>query len=306
MVGATSLLPIRDCCSQFGVTPPPGAGLPTGEMMVTGNLVTTDFFRAAGIAVRRGRTFTDDDQTATQPVVVINETMARVFWPHEDVLGKVVKVGPGVLVVGVVADIKQTSVVDESEPQFYRPYSQNAWERMGFVIRMRGSAIVTSKQVRDAVHSVDPGMAIGGVTRWSQYIDRALAPKRVFSELFTAFGAAALALALAGIYGVLAFQVSCRTQELGVRVALGADRARVVGFVLREAALLGVSGVGLGVVGAGLTARALAHVLYGVRWDAPWRYVAIVMALLLATVAAAFGPAWRASRVDPIRALRAE
>ncbi|HYV96343.1 MAG TPA: ABC transporter permease [Gemmatimonadaceae bacterium] len=302
---ATTLLPIRDCCSRFGFSTE-GTALQGKDLMVTGNMVTPGHFAVMRTPIVRGRDFTDADRAGTQNVIIISETMAKMFWPGEDPIGKTVHVSNGATVVGVVADIKQSSLVDAPEPQFYRPHAQDPWEDMSFAVRVTPGTVLAAKDVRAVVHAVDPVLPVGSIVPMTMVMERTLAPKRVFGALFTAFAAVALALAVAGIYGVLAFQVSRRGQEIGVRMALGAERPRVLRTVLGQAARLGITGVVIGVAGALIAARALAHTLYGVSWTAPWRYAAVVGFLMLATLAAAFGPAWRASRVDPMRALRGD
>jgi hypothetical protein len=257
--------------------------------------------------MKSGRDFTLDDRSTTAPVVVVSESFAKHFWPSETALGKTVNEGSNKLtVVGVVADVKQSTLLDAPEPQFYRPHAQQPWESMTVALRVRDGVTLAAKDVRAVVHAVDGTIAVGGLLPMATVVERTLAPKRIFGTIVAAFGFVALALAIAGIYGVLAFQVSRRGQEIGVRMALGAQRPQVLREVLGQAGRLAALGIGVGVLGAIAAARALGSTLYGVQWESPWRYAAVVILLALATFAAAAGPAWRASRVDPMRALRSD
>lgn len=303
----TSLAPIRDCCSRFGITADGKEFAQEREIMVPGNQVTPGFFGVMGIAIKAGRDFTANDKSTTQPVTIVSETFAKHFWPNETAIGKIVNEGSNKLaVIGVVADVKQSTLLDAPEPQFYRPHAQQPWETLTFVLRVKNGVTLSAKDVRAVVHDVDGSIAVGGLLPMSTVVERTLAPKRIFGAIVAAFGLVALALALAGIYGVLAFQVSRRGQEIGVRMALGAQRPQVLREVLGQAGRLAATGIGIGVIGAVAAARTLGSTLYGVQWQSPWRYAAVVVLLGVATLAAAAGPAWRASRVDPMRALRAD
>ena len=303
----TSRAPIRDCCSRFGITADSKEYAAEREIMVPGNRVEPGFFGVMGIDLQSGRDFTLDDRPATEPVIVVSESFAKHFWPNETALGKVVNEGSNKLtVVGVVGDVKQGTLLDAPEPQFYRPYAQHTSDNVTFAVRIRHGVTLAAKDVRTVVHAVDGTIAVGGLLPMATVVERTLAPKRIFGAIVAAFGFVALALAIAGIYGVLAFQVSRRGQEIGVRMALGARRPQVLREVLGQAGRLAAVGIAVGVIGAIAAARALGSTLYGVQWESPWRYAAVVVLLALATLAAAAGPAWRASRVDPMRALRAD
>jgi putative ABC transport system permease protein len=303
---AAAYVPLRDCCSQFGIRPPAGTNLPE-KLMVTGNQVTPTFFDALGVHIVKGRAFTVDDRIESDAVVIVNETLAKQFWPGVDPIGKDMAFGSGALrVVGVARDVKQATLLDAAEPQFYRPYDQDTWESMTFVMRMATDAAPAVRDVRAVIHAVDPSLAIGGVVGLSLYVDRAVAPRRTFGVMFTAFAVCGLALALAGVYGVLAFSVSRRRREIGVRMALGADRSQVLRLVLLQATRLAAIGGALGIVGALVAARAMQHSLYEISWGSPWRYVAVIALVLLTTLVAALGPAWRASRIDLMGAVRTD
>jgi predicted permease len=305
---ATTYPPIAGCCSQFG-TQIEGRTVPPGkELMVTGNLITPDFFRALHIPILRGRSFTDSDGPDAPRVVVINETFAKTFWPAGDAIGHRIDTGGGMAtIVGIVGDIKQARLVDPPEPQFYRAHGQDPWDRMTYTIRVRGDnpARILS-DVRRALHEIDPTLAVYGAITLDRMIENAVSSKRLFGGLFVALATVALFLAAAGVYAVMSFYVGRRIPEIGLRMALGAARTRVIGLVLRRGVVLAVIGGAMGLAGGAIAAKALAHSLYGVEASEPIIYVVAAVALIVVAALATLAPARRASAVDPMIALRAE
>jgi len=210
-------------------------------------------------------------------------------------------------IVGVAADVKQERLIDGPQAEFYRPYAQHPWDNMTFAVKAPSAdrtALV--RELRAAVHEVDPTLAIYSVQSMDHVLAQATASQRLYGLLLSVFACAALALAIAGVYGVVAFYVSRRTQEIGMRVALGAEPATIVRMVVWQGTVLAVAGMVLGLGGAVIAARALAHVSYGVRAGEPLMYVGSAAILTLTAVFATWMPARRASRVDPMVALRAE
>jgi len=306
---ATTYSPIAGCCSQFG-TQIEGRTVPPGkELMVTGNLVTPGVFRALRIPVLRGREFTDADGPDAPQVVIINETFAKTFWPSGDAIGHRIDTGGGGMgtIVGIVGDIKQARLIDPPEPQFYRAHAQDPWDRMTFTVRVSGdnpARIVPD--VRRALHEIDPTLAVYGAVTLDRTIEETVSSKRLFGGLFVALAMIALFLAAAGVYAVMSFYVGQRIPEIGLRVALGAERRRVIALVLRRSVGIAVVGGMLGLAGGAVAARALAHSLYGVDAAEPAVYVVAALALATIAVLATFAPARRASAVDPMVALRTE
>jgi putative ABC transport system permease protein len=306
---ATTYAPIAGCCSQFG-TQIEGRTVPPGEeLMVTGNLVTPGFFRALRIPLLKGREFADGDGPDAPPVVIISATFAKQFWPAGDAIGHRIDTGGGGMgtIIGIVGDIKQARLIDPPEPQFYRPHAQDPWDRMTFTVRVRGAnpgRIIPD--VRRALHEIDPTLAVYGAITLEKTIDDAVSSKRLFGGLFVALAAAALFLAAAGVYAVMSFYVSQRTPELGLRMALGAERSRVIALVARRGARLATFGGIIGLSGGWLAARALSHSLYAVDASEPLTYVVAAGALAAVAGLATLAPARRASAVDPMVALRAE
>ncbi|HKG95934.1 MAG TPA: ABC transporter permease [Gemmatimonadaceae bacterium] len=307
--GATTHIPINGCCSQFGFNVEGQPDDAAHRAMATGSLVTPGFFRAMGIPLLRGRDFTAADGRDAPRVTVVSESFAARFWPNADALGKRLHLGyDWWTVVGVVRDVKQGTLADAPEPQFYRPHAQDPWEDMTVAVRVPPSRDPASlaAELRAAVRAADPSLPAFGFTTMPERMARAVAAQRLYGLLFAAFAAVSLALATAGVYGVMAYYVSRRTGEIGIRMALGADRARVLALVLRQGAAVAAAGVALGLAASVLAARGLAGVLYGVRTSEPLTCAAVAVVLGVTVLAAAYGPARRASAIEPMRALRAE
>jgi predicted permease len=306
--GATTYVPINGCCSQFGMSFKDRVNDPAHPLMVTGNMVTPAFLAALRIPLVAGRGFTDADDARAPNVIMINETFAKQYWPKGDAIGHELSAGDGMSrIIGIVGDVKQSRLSDPPEPQFYRPHLQDPWPRMVYVVRVRdGDPMRVLPDVRRVFADVDPTLPIFSASPLVKAVSDEADPVRHFGLLFAAFAFVALGLAAAGVYATMSFFVAQRTRELGLRVALGAQPRAVVALVLRQSALLAVAG---GVLGAGagvFGARLLAHSLFGVTATEPIVYVVGVLALTVAAIMATYGPARRASGVDPIIALRAE
>ena len=307
-VGATTYVPISGCCSQFGTLIEGRPNDRANILMVTGNIITPGFFRSVRMPLLAGRDFVDSDNESAPKIVIISETFAKRFWPAGDAIGHRIDTGDGMAtIIGIVGDIKQTSLTDAPEPQFYRPHLQDPWSAMTFTVRVRGdNPERIMPDVRRALHDLDATTPVYAVQTLNKLLGDELQSPRSFGVLFASFAVVALLLATAGVYATMSFFVSQRTRELGLRVALGAEPTKVIGFIMRQGAFLslagGIVGVGLGVVAA----RALSHTLYGVSASEPLVYAAAAAVLVLAAAFASYGPARRASTIDPMIALRAE
>jgi putative ABC transport system permease protein len=308
-VGGATLPPVDGCCSQFktrieGEPSTQGALAP----IITGTVVTPGYFHTMRIAIVRGRGFTTHDDVNAPAVTVINETFAHRYWPQGNAIGHHVNTSAGnAEIVGVVRDIKQTSLLDTPEPQFYRPYASDPWTNVTIALRTSGpDPAALASAVRQTVHRLDPAMPVFNVRTMDRVVEDARSASRTFGMLLTAFAIVALVLAAAGVYAVTSFLVAQRTRELGLRVALGAEPVRVAGMVLREGVLLTAIGVAAGLAAAILSARVLEHLLYGVSTAEPLVFAQAVLVLAFTAVLASYGPARRASRVDPMVALRIE
>lgn len=276
-------------------------------------LASEDYFATVGIPLLRGRAFDRSDGPDAARVAVVSRALAERLWPGQDPLGKLVQFGgmDGDLkpstVVGIVADVRGTyGLEQEPRPAFYAPYRQRPWSLTTFeiVIRTADAAGIVAV-ARDIVQGMDPEMVPQFSTSEQAYAAQ-LAPRRLNLVLIGVFGGTALLLALAGIYGSMAFQVARRTHEIGVRMALGAKRTRVVSMVVRRSLLLAGLGVAAGLAIALAASRLVGSLLYGIAPHDPVSYAVGAAVLLLAAVAAGLLPAMRAARVDPVTALRSE
>jgi putative ABC transport system permease protein len=289
--------------------PAPGQRPPTPIIYV--NAVGPGHFRTLEISTLAGRDFTEHDTDAAPPVAIVNETMARLFWPGTSAVGQRLRPleqggnAPGIEVVGVVRDSKYVTVGEAPRPFLYRPLTQQYTPRPTVLLRARGdltSALATLKQ---EVHALDPGLAVFNVATLDDATGVSLLPARVAGELLGALGLVALALAALGIYGVLSFLVRARTREIGVRVALGASPRRVTMMVVRQAMTWTVAGAGIGLTGALILTPFLKGFLYGISATDPVTFGAVLAMIAAVACVATVIPAVRASRVDPLKALRA-
>lgn len=305
--GAADRPPIDGCCSQFAADIE-GHPRATGQKpLITGTIATPGYFAALGVRLVSGRTFTAADDERAPRVVVINETFARQYWPKGDAIGHHVDTGIGpAMIVGVVADIKQTGLLDGAAPQFFRPYAEDPWTGVTFFVRTSGDSAAVLADARRVLRDADPTVPMFDATTMRALVDRATVSSREFRNLLGAFALIALLLAAAGLYGLTAFLVERRQRELGLRAALGAEPGAVRALVIRQAVVLAAVGTGLGLAGSVAAGRWLSSILYGVSGTPFDVYAAAAGVLAITTIAAAYGPARRASRVDPLVVLRSE
>jgi predicted permease len=269
--------------------------------------VSTDFFKAMGIPLVSGRSFEPTDRPGAPIVFVVNEELARRFWPGENAVGKVLAFGTTqVPVVGVVGDVRQRGLAEPVDPAIYIHVLQQFRGRMSIVVRTAGDPTSYAQAVRQAIWSVDRDQTITDLTTLEAIVGRAVARPRVLAWLLGLFGLIGLTLGGLGIYGVLAYAVTQRRQEIGVRVAMGASPRNVLGLVVGKGMLLAGAGVVLGVGGAWLLTRSMQAVLFDIRPSDPVTFVQVVAVLLGASLLASWLPARRALRIDPVNALRAD
>jgi predicted permease len=274
-------------------------------------VISPDYFATMGIPLRQGRYFTDADRKDSQPVAIIDENLARQYWPNQNPIGKRLRNGgkdPWSVVVGVVAHVRHSQLaVDPAKGVYYYPVYQKPESRsLFFVARGAGSPAFLSGAIRNAVHSVDPRQAVFDSKTMEERIALALGPRQFAVSLLTAFAAAALLLAALGLYGVISYNVTQRTRELGIRAALGADRARILAMVIKQAMSLIALGAAVGFIAAGFLTRLISAQLFQVSALDPITFLWAVLVLTAAALLAAYIPAWRATRVDPMTALRSE
>jgi predicted permease len=272
-------------------------------------VVSDGYFEAAGIALRAGRVFTERDRQSSEPVVVINETMARMISPGQNPLGQTITdyKGEHVLgtVVGVVADVRHTALEAPSGSELYLAMRQTGdYAAMQLVVRTALPPDSLAAGIRAALRPIDPNLPVRRFVMFEDLVDRAVSPRRFLVLLLAGFAVFALVLASLGIYAVISYSVSQRVQEIGIRMALGATTGRLQQSIMLQTLGLAAVGLALGMAASRLLSSALASLLFGV--TSGDRITFIAMGMLLATVAAAAGyiPAWRASRIDPMVALR--
>jgi predicted permease len=272
------------------------------------NVVGTDYFAAMGIPLLAGRGFGPQDTTTSKRVAVISETMARTMFPPGSPIGHYYNRGndKDMEVIGVVKDVKVNSLQEKPQPVDYYPYPQQARYLNDFEVRYVGDVDALIPAVLLTIHGVDPHLPISDVTTLDEQVGRSIADQRLVAQLSAFFGLLAVFLSCIGIYGVMSYVVASRTNEIGIRMALGAEQSRVLWMVLREILILATSGVGIGVPIALADDRLISNMLYGLKPTDPITLMGATIALLTVAAIAGYLPARRASLVDPIVSLRYE
>jgi putative ABC transport system permease protein len=278
--------------------------------------VTPEYFKVLQASLVRGRYFTEDDNTGKEPVAIVDESTARTYWPDRDPIGRRLSMRsfrkddtstPWCTVIGVIKDIKSDGLDQSGATQIYRPMYQFPGPRslsLGLTVRTSLSATSLEPLIRREIQTVDPALPIFNVRTMNEVIDGSLALRRFSAELVGVFAVVALLLASVGIYGLLAYTVGQRAQEIGVRIALGAQRNDILKLVLTQGALLAGVGVCVGLILAAVAAPMIAALLYGIRAHDPIVFLAVPLILLGVSFAASYIPARRAARISPIVALR--
>ncbi len=312
--GAVFSLPLRPLISASQGIIIEGRPTEPGEGLIPGyQLASHNYFRTLGIPLVRGRHFTEADTENAPPVALVNQKLARLYWPGEDPIGRrFTWDDPAdgevewVTIVGIVGD----TILDELEkgptPEIYRPYRQAPLPWMTLVVRTDRDPSDLASAVRTAVLEVDPEQPITGMTTMEKVVSYSLAKRRFNMQLVGAFALAALTLAAIGLYGVLSFSVSQRSREIGIRKALGAQTRAVVAHVVREGLRLAVAGLAIGGLGGLLLSRFISSLIHGVSPLDPVSYLLAALLLTGTALLACYIPALRAARVDPVVSLRHE
>ncbi|HKV61654.1 MAG TPA: ABC transporter permease [Candidatus Acidoferrum sp.] len=312
--GYTTWVPLTNPGGATGITiegrPQPGPGQ---TLVPNARIISSDYIRAVGMKFIEGRLFGRQDGSQTPLVALINQTMARNYWPGEDPVGKRFKKGsyqeasPWITIAGIVGDVHQAGLDLPARPEMYLPYQQQEFFSPDWLaVRTSGDPMHLAETIRQEIWAVDKEQPVAGMTLLEDLVDENLAPRRIQASLLGGFAGLALLLATLGIYAVLSFAVTQRTQEIGIRVALGAHRSDVLRMVLSQGLKLFMVGAGLGLVAALALSRTLAHLLYGLSVTDPISFVAVIFLLGGVTLLACYIPARRATRVDPLVALRYE
>jgi predicted permease len=282
---------------------------PGAEPVVHYNGVAGDYFRAMGIPIVDGRLFTEREVWETGGVVIVNESMAARLWPGERAVGKRVRHDGGSgpeTVVGVVADVRQRRLDEPGSPELYETYAGYQHSNMTVAIRTASDPLALAGAVRDVVRALDPQLAISNLSSLESSAERTVVERRLAMSLLSLFGGVALALAAFGLYAVTSYLVQQQTRDIGVRIALGAPPPHVIAAVVGDGLTAAAVGIGVGLTGAAVLARALRGFLYQTNATDVMTFTAAPAILLLVCVAASFIPARRATRIDPIVALRSE
>jgi putative ABC transport system permease protein len=290
---------------------PPAA--PGEESKAQIRCATPDYFRALGISLLAGRALSATDSADAPNVIVINDVMAQRYWPNESALGKRIsfdQTGGGTPVwreiVGVVQGVRHSGLESEPEPQMYAPFSQFSMPFATLVVRTYGEPLAFSKALRRAVASVDPAEPVSGIKSMEQVLEQSIASRKFNALMLGFFAAIAMLTASIGVYGVLSYAVAQRRAEIGIRLALGAGARSVMWLVIKRGMTLAVYGVCLGALGALVVTRLLSTLLYKVSVTDPFVFGSIAALLLGVAMLASYLPAYRATKVDPVVALRSE
>ena len=281
-------------------------------------LVTHEFFRTMGIVLRQGRFFTERDNENGLKVAIVNETFVKRFLPREEPLGKrllieelisgKMEVAPPIPweIAGVIADVKYRGLNRDTEPVIYVPMMQSPWPGGRLALRTATDPLSVAQAARAALDRLDPDMPVTNVQTMEQIMVESMAQPRTQTWLIAAFAAVALALAALGIYGLISYSVAQSTRDMGIRIALGASAGHVLRLVLSRGMILTGAGLLLGLGGALALNRVLSTLLFGVTATDPWTFVSVSVLLALVALAAGLIPARRATRIDPVAALRFE
>jgi putative ABC transport system permease protein len=294
---------------------------PDGEEPIAQyRIASPGYFQTMGIPLLQGRELNERDNADAPGVVIINQAMAGRFWPNEDPVGKRVNssarnIGPlgrvipkslEFEIVGIVGDEKNSGLNAKAEPAIYFSHTQFAYRSMSVVVRTASTPMSVATAVRNEVWKVDSDLPVSNLKAMEQILRDSIAQPRFSTLLLGIFAALALTLAAVGIYGVMSYSTALRTREIGIRMALGAKQNDVMGMVLRQGLKLASLGIALGLIGAFAMSRVMASLLYGVSTTDPITYIAVSLILASVALLACFLPARRATRVDPMVALRYE
>jgi predicted permease len=301
-----SVLPLGgDSDMSFEIEGRPLPRSPSETPVTWYRLVTASYFDTIGMQIRRGRGF---ESREAAPSIIVNESMAKKFFAGEDALGRRLRFGdsPWFTIVGIVGDAKIRGAREAVRIETFIPYWQFPEPGMNILLKAAGDPALLAGPLKQAVASLDPTIPVQGITTLSEIVGESIEQPRFFAMLSAAFAVLALVLAAVGIYGVMAYVVAQRTTEIGVRIALGATQREVFHLIVGDGLRVTAMGVALGIAGSMLVSRWLTTLLFGVKPGDPLTLAVTAVLLLIVAAAACFVPARRATRVDPMVALRGE
>jgi putative ABC transport system permease protein len=316
-VGAVRMLPLIRTIGDWSITI---EGRPLASPNENPNAdyqsATPGYFRTMGTTLLRGRLLTNADREDAPLVVVINDTMAERYWPGQDAIGKRFQMGgtgstrPPMIIVGIVRTSRHNAVVEEPRAEMYLPHAQlpqsvgGPGRGLAIVIKTEQDPLTAVTPLRELVRSIDPNLPLADIRTMSDITARALAAPRFAAWLLGLFAVLALTLAAIGTYATISLLVAERAQEIGIRIALGAERSTILRWVLGEGLALAAAGIAIGVIGALVLSRALETLLYGVEALDPVTFTMVPIVLAMVAVLASLTPARRAASMDPATALR--
>jgi putative ABC transport system permease protein len=282
---------------------------PEGERPIAGwRSISPKYFETMGIPLIKGRAFTDQDREGSPYVVMVNESFARRYFPNEDALGKSLLIGDSIIaprqIVGIVRDVKHNGLETRAQEEMYVPYLQRANNEMTLVLRTEANPMTLASDVRSEVQALDKDQPVFKLKSMDAYISDSMSGRRLNMELMSSFAGLALLLAAVGIYGIMSYSVIQRTRELGIRIALGAQPGDIIKFVMRHVLGLVAVGLAIGFIGAFAITRVMVSLIYGVSSVDPSTFILAPLVILIVAVAATLIPARKATRVDPLLALR--
>jgi predicted permease len=309
--GGAAILPLSGSISWGGIGIE-GYDAPSGQEAIQADqrVATPGYFETMRVPLIRGRYFNEQDTKESLRVAIIDENMARTYWPDGDPLGKRFKRGrvssdsPWLTIVGVAGNVKQYSLDSESRVAFYTPHQQDSYSTMYVTVRTVGNPLSLATAVTHAAREMDPNVPVYDIKTMDQRLSESLARRRFAMFALGLFAAVAALLAAIGIYGVMSYTVAQRTREIGIRVALGATQTSVLKLMVTQGMSLAAIGVGIGLAGALLITRAMSSLLFGVTATDPVTFVVIGLFLAGVALVACYIPARRATKVDPMVALR--
>jgi predicted permease len=271
---------------------------------------TPDYFKTLSIPLIEGRFFEESDAADRPRVSIIDDRVARLVWPNQSAIGKRLRIGgpqaPWFEIVGVVGHVRHDGLARDLRPQVYWNYHQRLQPRMALAVRTQGDPALLTRSVIAAIHDVDSEQPVYDVGTMDEVVERSLSQEWLMTSLLSLFASIALVLASIGIYGVVSYSVELRTREIGVRMALGSERRKVVGLIVRHGAMLAAVGVAVGIAGSLLLGRVLRGLLYGITPTDSLSFMSAAVVIFVVALLASFIPARRASKLDPMIALRHE
>jgi putative ABC transport system permease protein len=308
-VAATSNLPMTGSDMVFNLMFYGKKGTPAKSIVAGFRSITPEYFKTLKMPLLSGRDLTAADNQDAPLVGIANQALVKQMWGTENPIGKKMPTGflpKEVTIIGVVPDMLYNGLDSAPKPELFVPYAQKPWGFMRLAIRTRGKPMSLATALAQQVRAIDPGQSVDKVRPFADILRNSAAERNFYMLLLTIFAGLALALAAVGVFGVISYAVTQRTHEIGVRIALGASAQQIMAMVLRKGMLPAAIGLAAGLGCAAALNRVMRNLLFGIKGTDPLTFAAVALVLVVAATAACYLPARRATRVDPMRALRYE